>query len=135
MKDSIVRRGNHFIRTTAMPGWVLIDGPWFEYLNRFGLDRVRLPYPNEAGPAWNLTAWTPPWGYGETEWERIGWLPSHPLGPHTRRWWEARAWRAPKLRVQTGWTVRPNGALPALLCRQSLPRDADYLDSMLRGEP
>lgn len=50
LPQTIVRRGNHFIRIEGL--WVLIDGPWYDYLCSFShsgkmRDHIRLPKPKK----------------------------------------------------------------------------------------
>ena len=69
-----VRRGNHFIRVPPTMEWVLIDGPWFDALNRFGHQMVRFSYCPPLDPVAFVIDFADPPEYmeiEELEWEKF----------------------------------------------------------------
>lgn len=123
---SIVRRGNHFVRLpgdywNGKPvGWILIDGPWFDYLTKLGngYHTVMLPKVRDWAECAICTDSLPVMlPREEIEWEQIRWHPGtsiHPDALNDR--WLAWRWREVLAkRKRWGWRLSPDGQLPAYL--------------------
>lgn len=113
---SMVRRGNHFLLMDRI-GWVLIDGPWFDWLStgpNSGYRYVKIPYMEPPTYIYmeaddNIPIYAE---FEGLEWERVRWHPGAFL-PLTGLGWWARRWQ--QERTQWGWRTYPDGKLPAYL--------------------
>ena len=137
---SIVRRGNHFIRLENE--WCLIDGPWFDYLERLSNGSsvpVRLAYFGES-PCIFVDRMTADEMYehiSTSNIQEVEWLPKqwHPgvIDP-----WKGKAWATARelylhdrwhewlvRRTRTGYTLLPDGKLPEFLAAPVLQGDED----------
>jgi hypothetical protein len=137
--DSFIRRGNHFIcmfnhASGDEWNWVLIDGPWYDYLT--GLSghgkrwRVDLIVPKMPNLSVRSIGSPPRFFDVETiTWEAIRWHPGSLVSRaraeelmikkgHTwlRALTIARKWEdLLRRRTRTGWRLLPDGKLPAYL--------------------
>ena len=122
----MIRRGNHFIQVDGL-GWVLIDGPWYDYLSRLGCAYVRLPCLEEDPVPADVELLFPAMTtYSEVVWERVMWHPGTLLS--------RGAWRKVQQylgrRTKHGWRVVPDGPLPAYVSRVEY---SQALDTLLRS--
>jgi hypothetical protein len=132
MDQSVVRRGNHFIRLEGE--WCLIDGPWFDYLSRLsygGSMPVRfdcLDLPSTYGKLEDVPVWR--------DFRYIEWLPKI-WHPGFRNPWNGKTWLTAQEmslrdrwnswifgRRRIGYVLLPNGELPAFLSME-VPDGAD----------
>jgi len=136
VENSIVRRGNHFIRLEGE--WCLIDGPWFEYLKRlsrgcFSPVRTEVVDPH---PRWyNFRDFNLEFGVcinpHYLDWEQRRWYPSHVNPFANKRWasfrelWLHDRWQKwMGNRVKMGFVLLPFGRLPEFIDME-IPDDAD----------
>lgn len=127
---SIVRRGNHFIYLDGA-GWVLIDGPWFDRLEKsrveFHLISVLAFEPISFTATGSPETGPPP----PNEWERTAWHPGgmslHPdLGCLAWRWNQVLAERR-----KAGYRIWPDGKLPCYFNRLEFVDDPWWHDQLV----
>lgn len=166
MNSHIVRRGNHFIRIghQVRPGfaWMLIDGPWFDYLNIMSKRQDNAQFISVAHyvpsePTWH-TPDTLPVSIDVPEaivWKKIAWSPGSSIMPtyKPKLPWDrlpklkgfppthgvgtlAERWRSfLNHRTKFGWCVMPNAPLPlALNCVKGNVDDPHFIDCLLQFE-
>jgi hypothetical protein len=108
--QSIVRRGNHFIRWDKK--WILIDGPWKDWLDRQGYVTVIAAFIPPI-PCYPYTEPDPYVEYSQLEWQQVRWHPGtialdiRKVSVELEEKW--REWNSKRCR--TGWMIK-GGALP-----------------------
>lgn len=115
--QSIVRRGNHFIRIDDK--WVLIDGPWFDQLSGYGERFVELvcPVTHLASMEETCDPGVVTYHYTTITWKRVSWVNGVYLDwdrLYTSSFVRARLMMR---RYHYGFMVYPDGRLPAYLNR------------------
>jgi hypothetical protein len=138
---SIIRRGNHFIFCNDI-GWVLIDGPWFDKLEKRaekldGICSVLMARLVDSKTGWFDGMELPDdvVHVHYMRWQRISWHPGHittvaerekmdSWTQHILSLYEAR-------RMRRGWIVQ--GRLPAFLNQIELDNEQNW-DRLLQAE-
>jgi len=125
--QSVVRQGNHFIRLPHFhwkcSGWILIDGPWWHYLNQSWRGRDLIELTHWQPPpcfAYNLEDLPKAIEYDEIIWQRIPYHPGTFISTVLMRdkglFDLAEKWsRYQKMRTRFGYRLYPLGGLPAYL--------------------